>query len=219
MNLRRRDGLRVSALIVLSTLVPGFRLAPPAMAKSQNRPLAPGEAMALIKDLGDTAVAMLSNKSLNHADKMRQFRYLLNESFALKGIARFALGRYWRKADIPQRRRYLQLFEDYIVNSYAARFRNYDGEEFIILGENVDDRGGAVVTTRIQRPGGDPVQMSWHLQERLGVVRIVDVMIEGISMSLTQRSDFSASVRTTGGDLDKFLDTLEITVRNFKPSG
>ena len=219
MNLRRRDVLRVSALIVLSTLVPGFRLAPPAMAKSQNRPLAPGEAMALIKDLGDTAVAMLSNKSLNHADKMRQFRYLLNESFALKGIARFALGRYWRKADIPQRRRYLQLFEDYIVNSYAARFRNYDGEEFVILGENVDDQGGAVVTTRIQRPGGDPVQMSWHLQERLGVVRIVDVMIEGISMSLTQRSDFSASVRTTGGDLDKFLDTLEITVRNFKPSG
>ena len=219
MNLRRRDGLRVSALIVLSTLVSGFRLALPAMAKSQNRPLAPGEAMALIKDLGDTAVAMLSNKSWNHADKMRQFRYLLNESFALKGIARFALGRYWRKADIPQRRRYLELFEDYIVNSYAARFRNYDGEEFIVLRENVDDRGGAVVTTRIQRPGGDPVEVIWHLQERLGVVRIVDVMIEGISMSLTQRSDFSASVRTTGGDLDKFLDTLEITVRNFKPSG
>ena len=81
------------------------------------------------------------------------------------------------------------------------------------------DRDGAVVTTRIQRPGGDPVEVIWHLQERLGVVRIVDVMIEGISMSLTQRSDFSASVRTTGGDLDKFLDTLEITVRNFKPSG
>ena len=219
MNFRRRDVLRASALIVLSTLVPGFRLAPPAMAKSQNRPLAPGEAMALIKDLGDTAVAMLSNKSLNHADKMRQFRYLLNQNFALKGIARFALGRYWRKADIPQRRRYLQLFEDYIVNSYAARFRNYDGEKFFILGENVDDRGGAVVTTRIQRPGGDPVEILWYLQERLGVVRIVDVMIEGISMSLTQRSDFSASVRTTGGDLDKFLDTLEITVRNFKPSG
>ena len=218
-NFRRRDVLQVTALIVLSTLVPGVRLALPAMAKSQNRLLAPGEAMALIKDLGDTAVAMLSNKSLNHADKMRQFRYLLNESFALKGIARFALGRYWRKADIPQRRRYLQLFEDYIVNSYAARFRNYDGEEFIILGENVDNRGGAVVTTRIQRPGGGPVEILWHLQERLGVVRIVDVMIEGISMSLTQRSDFAASVRTTGGDLDKFLDTLEITVRNFKPLG
>ena len=78
-NLRRRDGLRVSALIVLSTLVPGFRLAPPAMAKSQNRPLSPGEAMALIKDLGDTAVAMLSNKSLNHADKYASFATCLTK--------------------------------------------------------------------------------------------------------------------------------------------
>ena len=210
MNLRRRDVLQVSALIVLSTLASSLRLAPSVMAKSQNRPFAPGEAMALIKGLGNAAVTMLSNKSLNHADKMRQFRYLLNESFALKGIARFALGRYWRKADIPQRRRYLQLFEDYIVNSYAARFRNYDGEEFIVPAEDVDDRGGAVVTTRIQRPGGDPVEIIWHLRERLGVVRIVDVVIEGISMSLTQRSDFAASVRTTGGDLDKFLSLIHI---------
>lgn len=190
-----------------------------ADAKSKGRPLEPGEATALIKTLGDAAVAMLSDKKLGQVEKIRRFRHLLNESFALKGIARFALGRYWRRADSLQRRRYLKLFEDYIVNSYAARFGNYAGEQFIVSSERIDERGGAVVTTRIQRPGGDPVKVLWHLRERQGAVRIVDVMVEGISMSLTQRSDFAASVRTAGGNLDAFLDTLEAKVRNIKPSG
>jgi len=211
--------VHVFGCMALSILPIFSPLMAPAMAKSQGRPLAPGEAKTLIKDLGDEAVAMLSNKSLSGDESIRQFRQLLKKRFALKDIARFVLGRYWRIADFPQRQRYLKLFEDYIVNSYAVRFRNYDGEQFTVLGENVDNRGWAVVTTRIKRPGGDPIEVLWHLQERLGAVRIVDVMIEGISMSLTQRSDFAASVRTAGGDLDKFLDTLEIKIREIKPSG
>ena len=187
-------------------------------AKSGFRHLEPGEATALVKSLGDAAVAMLSDKKLGQVEKIRQFRHLLNQSFAMRGIARFALGRYWRRANYTQRRRYLKLFEDYIVNSYAARFSNYDGEKFIVQGERIDDRGNAIVTTRIQRPSGEPVVVLWHLRERLGAVLIVDVVVEGISMSLTQRSDFAASVRTAGGDLDAFLDTLEAKVRNIRPA-
>ena len=83
-----------------------------------------------------------------------------------------------------------------------------------MLAERTDDRGRAVVSTRIQRPSGQPVDIVWHLRERLGAVRIVDVVVEGISMSLTQRSDFAAAVRTAGGDLDTFLDALEAKVRS-----
>ena len=166
------------------------------MAESRDRPLLPGEARDMVKALGDAAVTMLSNQQLSQPEKTRRFRHLLNQSFALRGIARFALGRYWRRSDFAQRRRYLVLFEDYIVNSYAARFGNYSGESFIVVDESIDQRGWATVKTRIQRPGGEPVEVIWHLRERLGAVRIVDVVVEGISMSLTQRSDFAAAVRT-----------------------
>ncbi|MDA1097516.1 MAG: ABC transporter substrate-binding protein [Proteobacteria bacterium] len=183
-----------------------------AVVKSQSRTLLPGEAEAFIKALGDAAVQMLSDKQSTHPEKIRRFRHLLNQSFALQGIARFALGRYWRQASPAQRQRYLGLFEDYIVNSYAARFGNYAGEKFIVLQERIDDKGGATVDTRIQRPSGEPVAVVWHLRERQGAVRIVDVMVEGISMSLTERSDFAAAVRTAGGDLDIFLDALAAKV-------
>ncbi len=212
--MRRRSFLSLLA----PSLAAGFVLLPmavaPAVAKSQDGPLQPGEAKALIKALGDAAVDMLSNQQSTQQEKIRRFRHLLNQSFALKGIGRFALGRYWRHASRTQRRRYLKLFEDYIVNSYAARFGNYAGESFLVLDERIDDRGRATVSTRIQRPGGEPVEVVWYLHERSGSVRIVDVMVEGISMSLTQRSDFASAVRTAGGDLDVFLNTLEAKVRS-----
>ncbi|MDP7547624.1 MAG: ABC transporter substrate-binding protein [Alphaproteobacteria bacterium] len=214
--MRRRGYLGLFALALAAVFVAPPMAGSRAVAKSQDRMLLPGEATALVKALGDAAVEMLSNKQLTPREKTRRFRHLLNQSFALKGIARFALGRYWRHANLGQRRRYLKLFEDYIVNSYAARFGNYSGESFVVLDERIDDRGRAVVSTRIQRPSGEPVEVVWHLHERLGAVRIVDVTVEGISMSLTQRSDFAAAVRTAGGDLDAFLDTLEAKVRGIK---
>lgn len=212
-GLLRRFGTALGALFVAASLA-----ATPSAARSEDRPLSPGEATKLVKALGDAAVEMLSNKQLSQREKTRRFSHLLNESFAMKGIARFVLGRYWRQANLPQRRRYLTLFEDYVVNSYAARFGNYAGESFIVLGEKIDDRGGATVNTRIQRPSGEPVDVVWHLRERVGAVRIVDVMVEGISMSLTQRSDFAAAIRTFGGNLDVFLDALEAKVRSIRAS-
>ena len=214
--MERRDVVSLLSLALGTFGAAGPMLASAALAKSQGRALLPGEAKALVKSLGDAAVAMLSDKGLSRSEKIRCFRHLLNQSFAMKGIARFALGRYWRRASFPQRRRYLKLFEDYIVNSYAARFGNYSGEIFVIEDEKIDDRGWATVSTRIQRPGGEPVKVNWHLRERLGAVLIVDVVVEGISMSLTQRSDFAATIHTAGGDIDAFLDILEAKVRNVK---
>ncbi|MBT6977283.1 MAG: ABC transporter substrate-binding protein [Rhodospirillaceae bacterium] len=211
--MRRRKFLGLCALTLAVAVSATDRA---AMAESRDRPLLPGEARDMVKALGDAAVTMLSNQQLSQPEKTRRFRHLLKQSFALRGIARFALGRYWRRSDFAQRRRYLVLFEDYIVNSYAARFGNYSGESFIVVDESIDQRGWATVKTRIQRPGGEPVEVIWHLRERLGAVRIVDVVVEGISMSLTQRSDFAAAVRTAGGDMDAFLDTLEAKVRKIK---
>ena len=203
--MERRDVVSLLSLALGTFGAAGPMLASAALAKSQGRALLPGEAKALVKSLGDAAVAMLSDKGLSRSEKIRRFRHLLNQSFAMKGIARFALGRYWRRASFPQRRRYLKLFEDYIVNSYAARFGNYSGEIFVIEDEKIDDRGWATVSTRIQRPGGEPVKVNWHLR-----------VVEGISMSLTQRSDFAATIHTAGGDIDAFLDILEAKVRNVK---
>jgi phospholipid transport system substrate-binding protein len=181
---------------------------------SPARAINAGEPSQFIQDLGNTAVGMVTNNNLTQADKAQQFRQLLRDGFALPSIARFAMGRYWRKADETQRERYTHLFEDYIVASYSARFNEYEGEAFKIVEEKRLDEGAAIVTTSIQRPNAKPVQVDWQVRDHNGQLKIVDVVIEGISMTLTQRSDFAAAIRQAGGDIDKFLDSLANKANN-----
>ena len=197
-----RSGLLFTIVTVAVFLLGALRPVPAAAINA-------GEPSQFIQDLGNNAVRMVSNSNLSKSDKAEQFRKLLEDGFALPSIARFALGRYWRTADEAQRQRYTKLFEDYIVASYSARFNEYEGETFRIVNETMTEQGAAVVTTSIQRPHGQPVQVDWHVRDHDGKLKIVDVVIEGISMTLTQRSDFAAAIRQSGGNLDRFLDTLE----------
>lgn len=179
------------------------------VAVTPARAINAGEPSQFIQNLGNSAVAMVTDANLSQTDKIAQFRQLLRDGFALPSIARFALGRYWRRADEDQRQRYTLLFEDYIVASYSARFNEYEGESFRIVDEKLLDDGAAIVTTSIMRPNAQSVQVDWQVRDHRGQLKIVDVVIEGISMTLTQRSDFAAAIRQSGGNIDKFLDSLD----------
>jgi len=179
------------------------------VAVTPARAINAGEPSQFIQNLGNSAVAMVTDANLSQTDKIAQFRQLLRDGFALPSIARFALGRYWRRADEDQRQRYTLLFEDYIVASYSARFNEYEGETFRIVDEKLLDDGAAIVTTSIMRPNAQSVQVDWQVRDHRGQLKIVDVVIEGISMTLTQRSDFAAAIRQSGGNIDEFLDSLD----------
>jgi phospholipid transport system substrate-binding protein len=172
-----------------------------------------GAPSAFISELGTAAIAMLSNKDLDQKSKIDQFRELLQNGFALKAISRFVLGPYWKKTSPEQRERYTALFEEYVISSYANRLRDYGGETFKVTGEKLYDEKSAAVSTLILRPNGEPVVVDWRIRRRNGELKIVDVVIEGISMGQTQRSDFGSAIRGKGGDIDAFLDVLERKVR------
>ena len=172
-----------------------------------------GAPSAFIKKLGTSAISMASDKELDHKARIERFRRLLKDGFALKAISKFVLGRYWKKASAEQKLRYTALFEEYVIASYANRLREYGGETFKVTGEKLSDETSATVSTLILRPKRAPVRVIWQIRDRDDRLKIVDVVIEGISMSLTQRSDFASAIRGKGGDIDAFLDALERKVR------
>lgn len=180
----------------------------PASAAISN-----GAPSAFIKELGTAAISMVSDKGLDHEARIERFRNLLKDGFALETISRFVLGRYWKKTSPEQKQRYTKLFEDYVIASYANRLREYGGETFEVTGEKLSDETSASVSTLILRPKAEPVRVIWQIRDHNDKLKIVDVVIEGISMSITQRSDFAAAIRGKGGNIDAFLDALERKVR------
>lgn len=174
---------------------------------------AAGSASQFIETLGAEAIKVAADTAKTRNDKSKEFRTLLKRGFDLPRIGRFVMGRYWRQISDAQKERYAALFEDYLVATYTNRFNEYSGETFEVIGEKPHGERGTLVTTKVFRPQGAEVVVDWQVIQEGDTYRIVDVIIEGLSMSLTQRSDFASAIQSQGGNLDRFLDALERKVK------
>ncbi len=161
---------------------------------------------ALISNLGSQALSVLG-KDATQSQRVARFRELLREDFDVPGIARFVLGRYWNTATEEQRAEYVKLFEDYIALAYSTRLAEYTGETFKVTGSRPDG-DGAIVSSQIIRPGGAPVKVDWRLTGRNGVYKISDVSVDGISMAVTQRSEFASVIQHHGGQVQGLIAML-----------
>jgi len=162
---------------------------------------------ALISNLGREALAVLG-KGTNESQRVARFRELLREDFDVPGIARFALGRYWNTATEEQRAEFVKLFENYVAAAYATRLAEYAGEQFKVTGSRPDG-DGAIVSSQILRPAGSaPIKVDWRLTGRNGNYKISDVSVDGISMAVTQRSEFASVIQHSGGQLQGLIAML-----------
>ena len=163
-----------------------------------------------VKSLGDRAIQVLTVKDITPDERANRFRRLLRESFDVERIARFVLGRYARGAAADAIKEYNQLFEDLIVVTYASRFAQYSGQSFTIKrATEPTPRGDSIVLSEIvATDGSPPIRVDWQVSSTKGRNRIVDVRVEGVSMSVTQREEFSTVIRQNGGDINALLSAL-----------
>lgn len=205
--------LYLAAFLAVVTLVQPL-FATSVLAQADAGPATASPTVTL-KRFSDAAVVVLSQPNLSDVQRRTEFRRLIATGFDLDRISRFVLGRFWRRASADQRREYRRLFEDFIVATYARRLDGYSGESLQI--GRVRDLGGVdiVVSSRVIRPREEPLQIDWRMVPFSEDWRIVDVMVEGISMAVTQRQEFTSVIRNNGGKVESLLKVLrEKTGRN-----
>jgi phospholipid transport system substrate-binding protein len=188
----------LTALLIL--IAPVSRAAPP--------PVNPADAVAFMNQLWDRAVEVL-NKRSDPAVREARFRQLFREDFDAPGIARFVLGRYWRTVSEEDQKEFVKLFEDYVVFVYTVRLADFGGQSFKIRGSH-SDGDGVIVSTDIVSPGNPtPLRMDWRLvTDDKGAYKVNDVIVEGISMTATQRSEFASVVQRNGGQIQSLISMM-----------
>ena len=185
--------MRRSLLTSLFLLMSTAALAAPPVVN-------PADAVAFMNQLWDRAVEVLNKKS-DPALRQERFRQLFHADFDCPGIARFVLGRYWRDASEEEQRDFVKLFEEYVVFVYTARLSNFGGQDFKVRGSR-SDGDGVMVSTDVFSPGGSsPLKIDWRLVSDNGTYKINDVIVEGVSMLVTQRSEFASVVQRNGGQV------------------
>ena len=200
--------LKAAAILLVASL-----LTAPARADQT-----PDQAKAFIENLAQQAISTVAGAQLSDAERNERFRRLFVSSFDLPDISRFVLARYWRSATPDQQQSFLKLFEDMQVLNWAQRFKDYKGENLQVTASAADpNQGGFVVDSLLNRPSGSPMVVQWRVHQGPdGHLQVTDIVVEGVSMSITQRSEYNSMLQGNGGKIDVLLAALSSKVEQLQ---
>lgn len=153
-----------------------------------------------IETFGNEALDVVKSPQLTKEQRRNKFRALFAEGFDLPTIGKFVLGRYWRRATPTQRNEYLEVFREFIVDTYAARFDTYAGKTFEVLQVVPLDHRDNIVNTHIFASDGTPFRVDYRVRKGHNGLKVVDVLVEGISLLNTHRSEIASVVNRDGID-------------------
>ncbi len=162
-----------------------------------------------IENMSAKAIGFLSDEEISQEKQTYLFKKLLVSSFDMDTIARFSLGRYWRTATKSQRSEYLRLFEEMILKIYSGRFKTYEGQSVDVIEARKNGKKDWIVSSVIvPKNGSMEISVEWRVRYKGGAYKVIDIIVEGVSMGVTQRSDFSSVIQRGGGDLEVLLAHL-----------
>ncbi len=151
-----------------------------------------GQAAAHIQSLGAELLAIQAGDGAGDgaaAVRSTRLEGLIRRGFDLDLTSQLVLGKYWNRASQAHRQAFKELFAQYLLHSYARHLKAYR------------------VETRVAgAQGDDPANPVWRLRHRDGGFKIIDVHVDGISLALTERSQFGSVIRRNG--LDGMLTAL-----------
>jgi phospholipid transport system substrate-binding protein len=172
----------------------------PVMALAQD-----SEPEALVKKITEEVLAALkSDKQLAAGDRERAVK--LAEQKILPHVdfeeaTRLAVGRGWKEASPEQRKKLVAEFRNMLVRTYSNAIGAYEGQTMKVLPSRVKPgEGEATVRNQFLRPGGKPILVDYSMRKTDAGWKIYDIVVEGVSLVLTYRSEFDAVVKQEGVD-------------------
>jgi len=186
-----RTAAAILVVVVIGLAAPGAR----AMTESE------AGARAVISETVDEVLAVLRDKSKPTEERIRLLEQIVYGRFDLYVMSRLVLARNWKRFSEEQQKQYVEEFKQYLTNSYGNRIERYDQQEVEIIGEREEPRGDVVVQTKILGGEFEGASVDYRLRKKESDWRVIDVVIEGISMVSNYRDQFKSIVSSGGPEL------------------
>jgi phospholipid transport system substrate-binding protein len=164
------------------------------------------KASAFVKSVGDKLVAVVNNPG-TVSEKRAAMTQIISAAVDVDGIGRFCLGRFWRQSSEEQQKQYLELFHEVLITNITSKLGEYKGVTFTMGRSRMQDEEAAVSTTVI-RPNNPPTAVDWIISNPTTNPKIIDVVAEGTSLRLTQRSDYASYLAHNSNNVDALITAM-----------
>ncbi|MFZ4406688.1 MAG: MlaC/ttg2D family ABC transporter substrate-binding protein [Paracraurococcus sp.] len=168
-----------------------------------------GRAANFIQTTGQDLVAAINDTRSDLAARRLHVAAVLRKAVDIEGVGRFIMGRWWRQATPQEQADYVKLFEETLIRNLSARFGEYQGVRFSLGRSQQRTEDDVLVNTIIERPNSAPFALDWRVGEIGGQPKVVDVIAEGTSLRLTQRSEYSAVIQRNNGSIAALLAAMK----------
>jgi phospholipid transport system substrate-binding protein len=164
--------------------------------------LAPDQLVQKITD--EVLAAIKSDKQLASGDRQKAVK--LAEEKVLPYVdfeqaTRLAVGRAWREATPEQKKRLVTEFRNMLVRTYSNAISTYEGQTLKVLpSRGKADPEDTTVRTQFMRAGGQPLPIDFAMRKTDQGWKVYDIVVDGVSLVLTYRSEFDAIVKQKGID-------------------
>ena len=187
--------LSIIALVFFMTLTPG---------KANEVKLAE----AFIENLGSNIIQVV-DEEITVSDKQQKLLELFQNNANTMTIARAALGSKWRTLSAETRLDFANAFTDYLVKKYGKQFDEFRGAS-LVLERSVDaGKRGVIVNTRLIMPGTSPVSIKWQVWKKTDSFKLIDIIIEDISMLTMEREEIKNRLTVQKGSIQSLIDDLQ----------
>ncbi|WP_096702533.1 ABC transporter substrate-binding protein [Magnetospirillum sp. 15-1] len=192
-------------LAVLVGLFLGLALNPIAAAEADPK--------AFVAQLAGKAMETMTAKGISDGERSQRFRTQFTTDVDLPEIGKFVLGRHWRAATPEQQQEFIKSFEEIVVLTWATRFKDYGGDlRHVVTNAMPDGERGIVVESMVERDHQTPINLQWKLKKGEPDLRVVDLVVEGASMAITYRNEYSAVIQANGGKIDGLLGAMRTKI-------
>jgi phospholipid transport system substrate-binding protein len=162
----------------------------------------------VVRRMSDAVIAVLQEKNLSADAKRDKIRGIVEGYVDFPTMARLVLARNWSGLDDSEKGEFTEEFKRHLSVTYGKNVETYNNEKVQITGDHDEGRGDWTVQTKILHPqgGGGDILVDYRLRQLSGEWKVIDLVIERVSLVSSFRSQFQ-EVMANGG-IDRLLKLL-----------
>jgi phospholipid transport system substrate-binding protein len=142
-------------------------------------------------------ITVASDKTLSAEEKKLRITEIVKEKVDLTVVSQRVVSRRWKKASTEEKKEFIGLFTQVIVNTYASLLNEYTNEKVEYIKEEIKKKKYAKVNTNIVLTD-KKIPVNYKLILRKGQWRIYDFSAEGVSLISTYTNDYKSTLKRGG---------------------
>ena len=163
-----------------------------------------------IKKVTSQGIEEIINANIPQAQKDARFAKLFNEYLDLDFIGKFVLGRYWNTAKPAERKEFIEVYRQMNIKTWSKRFDEFKGKSFNFNGTTPSNSKNQIfVDTTVPMPQGTPAKVIWRVKDTNGTLKVVDIIIENVSLAITARNEYTAYIKKSKNGIADLIADLK----------